>query len=301
MKTLNKMSKSPMNVARQAMRLAREHFPPYAHRYSPKVYTQPQLFVCLVLKTFFRTDYRGLCCILQDFDALQAYLGLKRVPHFTTLQKASRRLLRAEQTQRVFRGVVRRFLGRRSRLKRAAMDSTGFDLGRRSAYFARRRRATQSDGKRVLLSRYAKLEATFDCNSHLILAAFVGRGPRPDTDRFVPLLDATLQVARPKTMLADAGYDSEGNHEHGRLENNVRTYIPATIGRPTQKLPSGRFRRQMKQRLNKHYGSYGQRWQAETGFSMLKRCLADTVQGRSYWSQCREMWLLVITYNILLL
>jgi hypothetical protein len=57
----------------------------------------------------------------------------------------------------------------------------------------------------------------------------------------------------------------------------------------------------MKQRLDKYYGKYGQRWQAETGFSMIKRCVADTVQARSYWSQCRELWLLVITYNILLL
>ena len=296
-----KLSKSPVNVARQGMYLAKEHLPLYAHRYSPKTYTQHQLFVCLVLKTFFRTDYRGLTEILKDFDALQAYLGLKRVPHFTTLQKASCRLLRAPRAARLFHGVVRRFLGRKRRLKRAAMDSTGLDLGRRSAYFVRRRQAGQTGKKRVLYSRYAKLEAAFDCQSHLILAACVGRGPRVDTDRFVPLLNATLQVATPDTMLADAGYDSESNHEYARLTNKVRSYIPAKIGRPTEKLPAGRFRRQMKQRLNKDYGSYGQRWQAETGFSMLKRCIADTVQGRSYWSQCRELCLLVITYNILLL
>jgi hypothetical protein len=298
---MTKLSKSPLNVARQAMRLAKEHLRPYAHRYSPQVYTQPQLFVCLVLKTFFRTDYRGFVILLQDFQALQAFLGLKRVPHYTTLQKASRRLLRAPHAKRLFHGAVRRFLGRRRRLKRAAMDSTGLDCGRRSAYYVRRRQAGQPGKKRVLYSRFAKLEASFDCQSHLILAAFVGRGPRPDTDRFVPLLDATLQVAHPDTMLADAGYDSENNHRHARLTKGVRSFIPATIGRPTQKLPTGRFRRQMKQRLNKHYGHYGQRWQAETGFSMLKRCIADTVQGRSYWSQCRELWLLVITFNILLL
>jgi hypothetical protein len=56
----------------------------------------------------------------------------------------------------------------------------------------------------------------------------------------------------------------------------------------------------MKQRLNKEYGRYGQRWQAETGYSMIKRCIADTVNGRSYWSQCRELMLIAITYNIML-
>src|ERR1700733_6061663 len=122
-----------MQLARHAYWLARIYLPVYAHRFSPKKYTQPQLFVCLVLKTFFRADYRKLTAILADFDALQAYLGLKRVPHYTTLQKASRRLLRAPYAKRLFHGTVRRFLGRRKRLKRAAMDSTGLDYGRRSA------------------------------------------------------------------------------------------------------------------------------------------------------------------------
>ena len=290
-----------MDVTRHALRLANAHLPLYAHRFSPKKYSQRQLFVCLVLKTFFRTDYRGVVAILQDFDAVRAYLAMDCVPHFTTLQKASRRLLRQPQAKQLFQGVVRRCMRRKRRLKRLAMDSTGLDLGRRSAYYVRRRQAGQAGKKRVLYSRFAKLEAVFDCHSHLLVAAFVGRGPRADTDRFVPLLDATLEVTRPDSMLADAGFDSEGNHRYARLVNNVRSFIPARIGRPTPKPPTGYFRRRMKQRLNKSYGSYGQRWQAETGFSMLKRCLADTVQGRSYWSQCRELWLLVISYNILLL
>jgi hypothetical protein len=57
----------------------------------------------------------------------------------------------------------------------------------------------------------------------------------------------------------------------------------------------------MKRRLNKHYGRYGQRWQAETGFSMFKRRLGSEVHGRTYWSQCRELLLMAITYNIMLL
>jgi hypothetical protein len=49
------------------------------------------------------------------------------------------------------------------------------------------------------------------------------------------------------------------------------------------------------------HGRYGQRWQAETGFSMFKRRLSSTVNGRSYWSQCRDLLLMVITYNLMLL
>ena len=57
----------------------------------------------------------------------------------------------------------------------------------------------------------------------------------------------------------------------------------------------------MKQRLDKDYGNYGQRWQVETVFSMIKRRLGSVVHARSYWSQCRELMLLAVTYNIMLL
>jgi len=46
-------------VAEQALRL-------YSHRFSPQRFTQPQLFACLAIKTFFKTDYRGAAAILAD-------------------------------------------------------------------------------------------------------------------------------------------------------------------------------------------------------------------------------------------
>jgi hypothetical protein len=274
---------------------------PYASKFSPRRYTQPQLFACLVLKTFFKTDYRGITAILGDHADLCLALGLHTVPHFTTLHKASRRLLCRRRARRLFRAASRRFLGRRRRVRRAALDSTGLDCGHRSAYYVRRRAKGEKHWQTVLYSRYAKLEASFECSSHLMLAVLVGRGPRPDTDRFVPLLDSTLAVVRVDAALADAGYDSEPNHRYAREGRGVRSFIPATIGRPTAKQPTGRYRRQMKQRLDKDYGQYGQRWQAETGWSMVKRRLATAVRGHTYGSQCRDLLLIAITYNLMLL
>jgi hypothetical protein len=134
----------------------------------------------------------------------------------------------------------------------------------------------------------------------LLIATIPRRGPAVDTDRFVPLLADALRRVRLTTVLADAGYDSEGNHRHARDERGVRSVIPAEAGRPTSKPPTGRYRRLMKQRLDKDYCRYGQRWQAETGFSMIKRRLGSYVRGHSYWSQCRDLMLLAITYNITL-
>ena len=91
---MSTLSKSPVRVARAALAAGSDALPLYAHVYSPKKFTQPQLFACLVLKTFLKVDYRGVEAHLADHSDLRAALGLRAVPHFTTLQKASRRLLR---------------------------------------------------------------------------------------------------------------------------------------------------------------------------------------------------------------
>ena len=231
---MSKLSKSPLRVAREAFRIAERGLPRYAHRFSPHVYTQPQLFTCLVLKTFFKTDYRGIVSLLEDLPDLCGLLGLRCVPHFTTLQKASQRLLTVPRARRLLGHTVQRFFRRqrRRRVQRVAFDSTGLDLGHRSAYYVRRRNGTAKRWQTVAYSRFAKLEAAVDCRSHLLLAVLVGRGPRPDSNRFVPLLEATLANIRVRDVLADAGYDSEANHRHARQRRGVRSFIPAKIGRP---------------------------------------------------------------------
>jgi hypothetical protein len=297
---MSTLTKSPLRVVREALAVAYRRLRLYSHKFSPKKFTQPQLFACLVLKTFLKTDYRGLVAHLADHSDLRTALGLREVPHFTTPQKASRRLLRQRVARRLFRTTIRRFLQRRRRLKRAALDSTGLDCGHASRHYVRRRNGFTKQWQRVSYSKYAKLEAAFDCDSHLMVGVLAGRGPRPDSDRFVPLLDTALANVRIGSALADAGYDSEANHRYARERRGVRSFIPAAAGRPTAKLPTGYHRRRMRQRLNKVYGSYGQRSQAEAGFSMLKRRLGSTVNGRSYWSQCRDLLLMAITYNIML-
>lgn len=297
---MSTLSKSPLYVARAALGTASKVLRPYAHKFSPKLYTQPQLFVCLVLKTFFKTDYRGIVTLLHDWTALRQTVGLRCVPHYTTLQKASRRLLRLPRARRLLGATIRRHMRQRRRVRRAAFDSTGLDCGHRSYYYVRRRSATNKRWQRVAYCRYAKLELAIDTVSHVVLACFAGRGPRPDTDRYVPLLQATLRQVRVDATLADAGYDSEPNHRYARDVRGVRSYMPATIGRPTHKPPAGRYRRRMKQRLNKNYGRYGQRWQVECTNSMIKRRLTTTVAARSHWARCRELLLIVLTYQCML-
>jgi hypothetical protein len=88
------MTKSPREVAREALRLAREALPAYSAARSRQDYTQHQLFAVLALKTFLKTDYRGVAQFLKDFAELRDDLGLTAVPHYSTLCYAAKRLLK---------------------------------------------------------------------------------------------------------------------------------------------------------------------------------------------------------------
>src|SRR5215218_8014128 len=94
MKPSTPMTKSPRAVARGALELARQSLPPYSAVRSRKDFTQHQLFAILALKTFLKTDYRGVAQFLADFAEIRADLGLEKVPHYSTLCYAEQRLLK---------------------------------------------------------------------------------------------------------------------------------------------------------------------------------------------------------------
>lgn len=93
MKTTRPMTKSPLALARTALEVARAEVPDHSSKFSPRRYTQPQLLALLALREFLRVDYRGLVALLTDWSDLRDALGLSRVPNFSTLQRAARRLL----------------------------------------------------------------------------------------------------------------------------------------------------------------------------------------------------------------
>src|SRR6516165_5197101 len=92
--TTRPMTKSPRRVAQEALAIAREALPAYSCPTSRHDFTQAQLFAILALKTFLKTDYRGVVAFLSDFPELRADLGLTKVPHYATLCYAEQRLLK---------------------------------------------------------------------------------------------------------------------------------------------------------------------------------------------------------------
>ena len=231
-------SKSPRMVLMSALAVARRSLPAYSHRFSPKTYTLHQLFACLVLKQFLKTDYRGVVAHLKDCPDLVAALELKCVPHFTTLQKRARKLLASASARRLLDRSVRQHMQRKLRVHSAAVDSTGLECTCASAYFVRRRERVGKPWKKVEYHRFAKLSVVCDVTDHFILAFDAGRGPKPDVAEFRPLVSDALTRVRLSQIVADAGYDSEPNHRFARDDCRVRTVIPARHGRPTSHPPA---------------------------------------------------------------
>jgi hypothetical protein len=288
--------KSPRKVALTALAVGKGALRPYSHRFSPKTFTQPQLFACLVLKVFFHTDYRGIEAILTDGTDLCKAIGLEKVPHFTTLQKASRRLLCRRMAEGLVAATLREGLGRRRRIKLAAIDSTGLETRHVSRYFVHRRSRAPNLWQSTTYTRFPKLGLVCDCRTHLVLSALTVRGPCPDVHQFRATLAGSIGRIRILWLLGDAGYDSEANHRYAREVLGIRTLIPPGNGRPSATRPTTRYRRLMSRRFP--HRRYGQRWQAETVMSMIKRNLGSDLSARSYHAQNREMRLFVLVHNL---
>ena len=88
------MTKSAVRLAREALAVGERALPRYSARTSRHDYTQAQLFALLVLKQFFRTDYRGVVTLVAEWSDLRRALGLAKVPHYSTLCYAERRLVK---------------------------------------------------------------------------------------------------------------------------------------------------------------------------------------------------------------
>lgn len=297
-------SKSPRTVAAVALEAGKQVFSDYSHVYSPHKFTQPQLFACLVLKDFEKKDYRGVCQLLEDCADLRDAIGLKAIPHFTTLQKASARLLKRKHVRRLVDDTVARIRKRSKTVKYAAADSSGFDAHHASRYFILRTKAYKKGKepkKRTSYKHYGKLMLIVCTATHAILAAVASRGPTPD----VAELDSVLMELAPsqklKHLVADAGFDSAHNHTLLREYHGIRSTIPPDAGRPSKDpdaLPTNHYRRLMKTRFNTK--AYRKRPQVETAISMLKRNFGSSLRGKSHWSRCRDLYLRVLTHNIAL-
>ena len=107
---------------------------------SPKRYTQHQLFAILVLRQFFKTDYRGIVVLLDEWSELRSTLGLKQMPNYSTLCYAEQRLM----TQPMFEQILYQTIEQAQAQKLIhqpsdlAVDVTGLETHHASRYYIKR-------------------------------------------------------------------------------------------------------------------------------------------------------------------
>ena len=296
---------------RVAFRLAHGVLPRYFSKFSRHDFTVPQLFACLVVKEHQRKSYREVEALLRDAQHWCRELGMRKVPDHNTLCRASHALNLTRRAGRLLDRLARWFAVARQLGTAVALDSSLYDPRYRSRHYEQRCRHYASTHQRSANARRSrtarlcpKLAVGVCTRSHLILAARARTGFGSDCRDFEPLLfDAWRRHPRLRTVLADAGYDSEANHEVARHDLRVRSIIKAGVGRPGRRPPSGYYRRIMSKRLrgSQRGKTYGQRAQAETANSMLKRNLGDALRARSPRARKNEQLLRVLAHNIALL
>jgi hypothetical protein len=79
-------------------------------------------------------------------------------------------------------------------------------------------------------------------------------------------------------------------------------FHPNETGSPAESVEEGAAfeGKRYKKRLKDFKAKYGQWWKTEAVNSMIERRLGSALRARSYWSQCREIILRVITRNAMI-
>jgi IS5 family transposase len=281
--------------ARVALEVSRQVLSPYSHRFSPQRFSQPQLLAILCLMRYEDWTFRAAEVRLAEHGELRRALELQAVPDYTTLFRFMLRLPE-EVIDQALAEVVRRFQNRPPSSGKSqsnvAVDATGLAPGSISTFFIRRRE--QHGGAPMPWRYWLKWLMAVDTRLRLILAQKAHQGPVNDCATLRPLLDQVVAQNPIGTVLADAEFDSERNHQHIREQIGAESIIPAKRGKPNWKLRG--VRAQMRAAFPAE--RYRQRVQAETVFSAIKRKLSAKAPGRSLTSQRKQALLLGLAYNI---
>ncbi len=216
---------------------------------------------------------------------LRLFLGLSRIPHFTTLQKFTERINNALLEKIissfiVISGTKHIFVG---------IDSTGFNMTHASQYY------TDRTGLR---RKYAKLSIGADVLQQIICTIKIRRAPtRHDNIDFKPILTRIAEILPLSVVTADKGYDSEENHLLVRERLHAFSIIPARYEHVPIWRTYGKYRKEMKRGYSKLL--YNQRNKKdETIMSVIKRLFGEHLISRLTRTQNRELSFKCITYNM---
>ena len=262
------------------------HFPMRFSNFSKRMYGNFVHVFLLVYKEKLNVSYRRFVEIASE-NNLQRMLCIKRIPHFTTLQKF---LQRIDKT--IFEKMVRA-CRKLLNLKdiEASIDGTGFSNNNPSHYYQER-----VDGVRV--KNYTKSVYVTDNKTKLILNIRTHSDNSNETLDFIPLVSELVKIL--KIILADKCYDSRKNREFC-WNNNIEVHIPLREW-PQYKEGYGQkqhFYKPRKKALKLFKPeTYKRRSLIESVNSAIKRTLGSYVCSRRADNQQKQTTIKAIAYNI---
>lgn len=246
------------------------------------MYTVWQHLILLTLRQYESKSYRRFTSFLEECFGICQCLGLSKIPHYTTLQKASARLDVAI-LQKILESFV---INMKIKSVFAGIDATGFGHGQSWYYYTKRAK---------LRRKFVKLSAISDMKSQIICAIKIRHRQRHDSVDFASLLHKANNICPISTVVADKGYDSEKNHIVSHCLGIASVIPPRYENVPVYRTRG--YHRKMLKRKGYDAETYHQRNKTETIFSVIKRMFGENVTSRKILTQNRELMNLVIAYN----
>jgi transposase len=250
--------------------------------FSKTMYGNIKLVFLIAYKEKLNCSYRRFVKIC-DENQVQHMLCLKRIPHYTTLQKFV-----ARTPKQLFEQLVkacRKLLNLKN--VESSIDSTGFSNTNPSHHYCKRIHKE--------VKNYTKTTFLTDNKTKLILNVKTVSDRTHDSTFFKPMIKEIKKSL--KLVLADKGYDSQENRKYC-LKNNIEVHIPFRHWSKTRKqefnIPSKRMLSEKKFDQTK----YNKRSTIESINSAIKRTLGSYVLARNASEQQKQVTIKALTYNI---
>ena len=188
--------------------------PKYFSKYSNKIFTNRQHLVLVVLKQKLKTTWRSLLEILKII-VIPKELNLKRIPHFTTLIKFSKRISPL---------LINKLLAYSTSLSKPknlglGVDATGLELDNGSKHYE------LIKGKDREKKDIIQITACGLMDTLLVSSARVDRYNSVRNNNFLAVVQESAQLGKVEFVCADKGYDSNKNHEYLIRELKVKSCI----------------------------------------------------------------------------
>ena len=258
------------------MRISDYRFPQSKHTFSSH-----QLMIMLILRQHESKSYRSFAEWLGIATVVTDALGIKTVPHYTTLQKTVGRI-----GERTFHDIIGRFIRRVNTDGIFAIDATGFESGHSGKYY---------DIRASIRHGFPKMSLCSDMKTQIVCAAVLQNHPVSHDIMHVPrLLSRIRRFTFISVLIFDKGYDAERVHVAvARL--GIRALIPVRRMTDMVSRVQGRHRKRMFRHFD--WDAYHQRSKAETVFSVIKRRFGDELLSRKKSNIRKEMLCRILAYN----